>query len=183
MAKQTKYEKAYRTGKKYLKGKNRKYLWIVAVLVISWFVWDWYQEKNRVLESNEVILSQCTDGDTAHFIIDGEDETVRFLAIDTPESVKPNTDPEPYGKEASNYTCDLLTNATTITLEYEEEKRDKYDRVLAWVFVDGELLQQKLVEEGYAEVKYLYDDYKYTNQLQKSEKEAKAKKSKIWSEQ
>ena len=44
------------------------------------------------------------------------------------------------------------------------------------------LLQQKLVEEGYAEVKYLYDDYKYTNQLQKSEKEAKAKKSKIWSE-
>ena len=45
------------------------------------------------------------------------------------------------------------------------------------------LLQQKLVEEGYAEVKYLYGDYKYTNQLQKSEKEAKAKKSKIWSEQ
>ena len=50
-----------------------------------------------------VKLSKCTDGDTAHFIIDGKDTKVRFLAIDTPESVKENNIVEPFGKEASEY--------------------------------------------------------------------------------
>ena len=53
----------------------------------------------------EVEFSKCTDGDTAHFKINGKDTTVRFLAINAPEYTKTK---EPYGKEASAYVCDVL---------------------------------------------------------------------------
>ena len=92
-------------------------------------------------------MDKCVDGDTAWFNIDGESTKVRFLYIDTPESTN---QVEPYGKEASDYTQTQLTNAKKIELELNEdgETEDKYGRMLAWVFVDGELLQEKLARAG-----------------------------------
>ena len=109
--------------------------------------------------------------------------TARFLAIDTPESVHPTIGEEPFGKDASEYTCKALQNAETIVLEFDKnsDKKDKYDRYLVWVFIDGELLQKKLIKKGYAEVAYLYDDYKYTAELEKEKQKAKEKKIGIWS--
>ena len=66
-------------------------------------------------------------------------------------------------------------------MEYEKEKDDKYGRCLAWVFVDDELLQEQLIQKGYAKVAYLYGDYKYTSRLQEAEKKAKAERLGIWS--
>lgn len=137
-------------------------------------------KKLQPLEQEGVKLIKCTDGDTAHFKIDGQDTTVRFLAIDTPETKKPNTPVQPYGEEASRYTCDALSSAKEIRLEYEKEKTDKYGRNLAWVFVDDKLLQEQLIQKGYAKVAYLYSDYKYTGRLQKAEKEAKAQELGLW---
>lgn len=127
----------------------------------------------------EATLSKCVDGDTAWFVLNGKKIKARFLAIDTPEST--NTIEE-YGKEASYYTCDLLTNAQTIELEYDEasDKTDKYDRHLVWVFVDDELLQEKIVENGLGEVAYLYGNYKYTSKLNSAQVKAKEKKIGIW---
>ncbi|MFQ7092913.1 MAG: thermonuclease family protein [Ruminococcus sp.] len=110
----------------------------------------------------EVEFSKCTDGDTAHFLIRGKDTTVRFLAINAPEYTKTK---EPYGKEASEYVCDILTNANTIELEYDDgsDTLDKYGRTLAWVYADDVLLhKESLFRSGLAEVKYLYGDYAYT---------------------
>ena len=111
-----------------------------------------------------VQLAKCTDGDTAHFMIHGEDRTVRFLAVDTPEYTK---EKEPYGKEASEFTCQMLKEADTIELEYDSgsDAQDKYGRELAWVYVDGQLLQRLLVEQGLAEVAYIYGDYAYIDEL------------------
>lgn len=127
-----------------------------------------------------VKLSKCTDGDTAHFLIDGKDKTVRFLAINAPEYTK---EKEPYGKEASEYVCDVLTNAKKIQLEFDDgsDETDKYGRVLAWVYADGKLVQRELVKQGLAEVKYIYGDYAYTDELKTLEKEAKAQKLNMWS--
>lgn len=127
-----------------------------------------------------VKLSKCTDGDTAHFLIDGKDKTVRFLAINAPEYTK---EKEPFGKEASEYVCDTLTNAKKLQLEFDDgsDETDKYGRVLAWVYADGTLLQRELVKQGLAEVKYIYGDYAYTDELKALEKEAKAKKLAMWS--
>lgn len=139
---------------------------------------------NVFAEEIEVKLSKCVDGDTAKFIYKDEVITARFLAIDTPESVHPTIGEEPYGKEASNYTCSTLEKAEEIILEFDSnsDKTDKYNRYLVWVFVDGKLLQKQLISKGYAEVAYLYDDYKYTDELEKAQEKAKAKKVGIWSD-
>lgn len=128
-----------------------------------------------------VTLSKCVDGDTAWFIENGEKIKARFLAIDTPEST---TTIEEYGKEASEYTCNLLTEASKIEIEYDSNsnKIDKYNRELVWVFVDGELLQEKVIEQGLAEVAYLYGDYKYTDSLNNALEIAKNNKVGMWSE-
>ena len=132
-------------------------------------------------EKQEVKLKKCVDGDTAYFILNKEEIKTRFLAIDTPEST---TQKEAYGKEASDFTCSTLKKAKTIEIEYDEnsDKKDKYDRHLVWVFVDGELLQKLIIKEGLAEVAYLYDDYKYTEILKNTETIAKENKINIWSE-
>lgn len=132
-------------------------------------------------EKVQVSLSKCVDGDTAWFIKDGEEIKTRFLAIDTPEST---TKVEEYGKEASDYTCSLLKGATKIEIEYDSnsDKTDKYNRHLVWVFVDGDLLQEKIIQKGYAEVAYLYGDYKYTNKLEEALEVAKKNKVGMWSE-
>ena len=130
----------------------------------------------------EVEFSECVDGDTAKFVYKDEKLTARFLAIDTPETVHPTKEVEEFGKEASEYTCNKIKNAKEIKLEYDEDsdKLDKYDRHLVWVFVDGELLQKKLVSKGYASVAYLYGDYKYTEELEIAEQEAEDNKLGIW---
>ena len=129
-----------------------------------------------------VKLDKCIDGDTARFFINGESKTVRFLSINAPEIAHDDVLEEFYGDESSEYTCKLLSRATKIQLQYDSksDKVDKYDRVLAWVFVDGELLQKELVTKGYAEVKYVYEDYEYSKELKELEKTAKEKKLGMW---
>ena len=150
------------------------------ILIISIF----FIGINNVYANNSDIVkfSKCVDGDTFKVLLDKKEYTVRMLAVDTPESVHPNKGIEYYGKEASNYTCNKISNAKKIKLVYDEnsDKLDKYDRLLAWVFVDDDLLQQELVENGYAKVAYLYDDYKYTNTLKQKQELASAKNIGIW---
>ena len=136
----------------------------------------------NAIEKDEVKFSKCVDGDTIKVLLDGKERTVRLLAIDTPESVHPSKGVEFFGKEASDYTCNTVTNAKKIELEYDEnsDKEDKYDRLLAWVFIDSELLQDKLIQGGYAEVAYLYGDYKYTNLLKDHQAIVETKKLGIW---
>ncbi len=136
----------------------------------------------NIVYGETVKFSDCVDGDTIKVLIDKKERTVRLLAVDTPESVHPTKGVEYYGKEASDYTCKMIKEAKKITLEYDadSDKEDKYERLLAWVFVDGELLQEKLIENGYAKLAYLYGDYKYTKELEKVQEEASAKEIGIW---
>ena len=140
-----------------------------------------------VFASNQkmpVSLNKCVDGDTAKFILNEKIITVRFLAIDTPESVDTSKEVEPYGKEASEYTCNKLKSAKQIYILYDEnsDKKDKYNRDLAWVFIDDKLLNNEIVKNGYGKVAYLYGDYLYTNDLKESENLAKKNKLGIWSD-
>jgi len=141
---------------------------------------------NKKNESEKVTLSKCVDGDTAKFVMsDGVVKTARFLAIDTPESVHPTKEVEAYGKEASEYTCNLLENAKSLKVEYDKasEKEDKYGRILVWVYADDKMVQESLLEQGLAKVAYLYENYEYTTSLQKIESIAKEKKIGIWSDE
>jgi len=140
---------------------------------------------NYIYAKEKVEFSKCVDGDTIKVLLDGKEYTVRMLAVDTPESVHPTKGVEYYGKEASNYTCEQVTNAKKIEIEYDDasDKIDKYDRLLVWVFTDGKLLQKSLIENGYAKVAYLYGDYKYTSELESAQELASAKNIGIWNEE
>ena len=133
-------------------------IFIIVIIISIIFSFD-----NKI----KIQLVKCIDGDTAWFLIDGKKEKVRFLGIDTPESVHPNGVVEDYGKAASEYTCNLLTNASSIYLEYDinSDRYDKYDRVLGWIFVDNNNLSELLLSKGLAEVNYVYGNYKYLDNL------------------
>ena len=73
-----------------------------------------------------VTLNKCVDGDTAWFNLNNEKIKARFLAIDTPESTNRI---DPYGKEASEFTCNLLKTAKKIEIEYDDNS-DKFDKYL-----------------------------------------------------
>lgn len=167
---------------------GRKSYIIVFIALIGYYGWDYWDTRfpstTTTVSEEGIQLVACVGGDTAKFLIDGNEEKVRFLAVDTPETKHPQKGVEPYGQEASDYTCNRLTTAETIVLEYEESNQsDKYGRVLAWVWVDGNLLQRELVSGGYAEVKYIYGDYKYTDELYGLEDNAKQNKLRIWSDE
>ena len=130
----------------------------------------------------KVKFSKCVDGDTAKFERNNKVFTLRFLAVNTPETKSPKKGVEFYGKEASKYTCDRLEKAKTIEIEYDKnsDRSDRYGRKLGWVFLDDKLLQKDLVENGYAKVEYVYGKYKYLDELKKLETIAKKEKIGLW---
>ena len=152
----------------------------LIIIIISLFSLN----VNAKTTSEEVKFKRCVDGDTAVFIIKNEEVKIRFLAVDTPETVHPTKDVQKYGKDASEYTCNKLTNAQSIIVEYESgNKTDKYGRTLAWIWADGVLLQSELIKIGYAEVAYIYGKYTYTESLCIDENEAKKEKIGLWQDE
>ena len=131
----------------------------------------------------DVSLVKCVDGDTATFKINNENVKFRFLAIDTPETLHPTKGEEEGGKKASEYTCERLTTAKRIQIAYDEKgtKTDKYGRGLAWIYVDGKLFQEELVEKGYAEVSYIYAKYEFVDHLCEVQRKAISEHVGIWS--
>ena len=134
---------------------------LLIFLVLFMFLYD-FKLKNIITDDLiSVQLDKCVDGDTAWFKIDGKSKKYRFLAIDAKE-IDTND-----GKVASNFVCDLLSNANSIELEYDivGETRDKYGRELVWVYVNNELIQEKILEKGFARIKYVYANYEYLENL------------------
>lgn len=134
--------------------------------------------------SHSVSLNRCIDGDTTEFLVDGKKTKVRYLLIDTPETKKPGTPIQPFGLDASNRTKELLQQAQSIELvEDTNNIADKYGRSLAYVYVDGELLQKILVREGLARVAYVQSssDQRILDSLLADEQQAKDEKIGIWS--
>lgn len=146
--------------------KSKRYSAIILVIVAIIIAFDFskqYWQKPTSDQKNQIELINCIDGDTANFTKIGK---TRFLIIDTPES---NERVEPYGKQASKFTCDTLKKAKLITYEYDGKKKDKFDRTLAWIFVDGKLLQELIAKEGYIKKFYIYKEhYKYEDRVRSS---------------
>ncbi len=118
-----------------------------------------------------VELFACRDGDTADFI---EGDTIfrsRFLALDTPESGHVY---EPWGLSASNHACERMRNADTIVLEFDEaagNRTGNFGRYLAFVWVDGTLLNLELIEMGYGPAQGA-SLYKYGTELNMASQKA-----------
>lgn len=108
-------------------------------------------------------VTKVTDGDTLHVDMEGTDEKVRLIGINTPETVDPRKEVQCFGTEASAFMKDLADDKL-VKLEYDDSQgmRDSYGRVLAYVYLeDGQMLNRKMIAEGYA-YEYTYmKPYKY----------------------
>ncbi|EMW5775420.1 thermonuclease family protein [Enterococcus faecalis] len=147
---------------------------------------DVYEDFFQTISNDQRIPADFVrhvDGDTTVFKIEGKEQKVRFLLIDTPETVKPNTKVQPFGLEASKRTKELLSTASEITFEYDQgDKKDRYGRALGYIFVDGTLLQKTLVREGLARVAYVKEpNTKYLLELEEAQEKAKNESLGIWS--
>jgi micrococcal nuclease len=93
---------------------------------------------------------RVVDGDTIKVRLDGgRIERVRYIGIDTPESVKPGTPVQCFAKKASHFNASLV-DGRQVTLKTDAEERDRYGRLLAYVYTDGRFVNRELVARGYA---------------------------------
>lgn len=129
-------------------------------------------------------VTKVTDGDTLHILMNGKDEKVRLIGINTPETVDPRRTVECFGKEASARMKDLA-GGKIVKLEYDESQnvRDAYDRILAYVYLeDGQMLNRKMIAEGYAyEYTYL-KPYKYQTEFRELQNLARTSKRGLWAD-
>ena len=122
------------------------------------------------------------DGDTVVVALGGAEEPVRLIGIDTPESVAQDRPVECYGPEAKERAAQLLPTGTVVRLERDVEARDKYDRLLAYVYrADDDLfINLLLVQEGYAESFPYPPNTAHQGALDQAEAEAKAADQGLW---
>lgn len=147
---------------------NKKSFFLFIILFFIFSISLHAQEYHKV--------TRVIDGDT--FVIENG-EHVRFIGIDTPETVKPNTPVQYYGKEASNFTKKLLTGKK-VRLDYDFQIRDKYSRLLAYVYLDSLFVNAELARLGYARLMTIPPDTRYSKLFEKLINEAKQKKLGLW---
>jgi micrococcal nuclease len=92
---------------------------------------------------------RAVDGDTIEVLLDGAEEDVRYIGVDTPESVAPGQPVECYGEAASEFNAELV-EGEDVTLVFDAELRDRYGRLLAYVYVGELLVNAELLEQGFA---------------------------------
>lgn len=97
----------------------------------------------------EALVVEVVDGDTARMTIGGREQSVRYIGIDTPESVIPGERPECFGKRAAGLNRDLV-DGERVTLVFGDERRDHYDRLLAYVYAGERFVNAEIVRRGYA---------------------------------
>lgn len=118
---------------------------------------------------------RVVDGDTAMIDIDGEETRVRFIGVDTPESVNPDESKNtPEGKVASDFTKDLLSNQE-VYLEYDVDQYDDYSRTLAYVYLDDQktMVQDELLKAGLATTMTIQPNSKYADRFYALQVEAR----------
>jgi micrococcal nuclease len=128
---------------------------------------------------NFYLCTRVIDGDTIIVNIEGKKEKVRLIGVDTPETVHPNKPVEYFGKEASEFTKKMV-EGKKVRLEYDWQKRDKYGRLLAYVFLtDGTFLNAEIIKQGYG-FAYTKYPFKYLDEFRRYEREARENGRGLW---
>ena len=165
-------------------GKNAKEIFMTSYPV----------KENSVYKAK---IKRVVDGDTAiiYFLTtDGtryKEERLRFIGVNTPESVDPNRPVEYYGKEASEFTKKELKDKTIWVLT-DAGVRDKYDRLLGYIWLDesqnlnsekevrAKMFNARLLLRGYAQTMTIQPNVRYSNMFVKFQREAREAKRGLW---
>ncbi len=143
------------------------------ILVLVWILFS-----NALGQQIWRTCVKVIDGDT--IVLDGN-EIVRLIGIDTPETKDPRKPVQYYGREAYEFTKKLV-EGKKVRLAYDLNKKDKYGRTLAYVYLeDGRFLNAEVVKQGYG-FAYRYFLFKYFDEFKQYEREARENEIGLWSD-
>jgi micrococcal nuclease len=130
-------------------------------------------------DGREIGVADVVDGDTIR--VDGG-ALVRLIGIDTPEVSGPYRDEECFGREASRRTTALIPRGTQVRLVFDVERRDRYDRLLAYVYrvSDGVFVNASLVRDGYAGTLTVPPNVRYADRFRRLQREARENQRGLW---
>lgn len=127
-------------------------------------------------------VKRVIDGDTIEVDFNGTNEKIRLIGIDTPESVHPDADKNVKdGELVSDYTKEKL-EGKEVALEFDAQERDHYGRILAYVWIDGEMYNKHLLNVGYAQISTYPPNIKYVDDFNAAQREARESQIGLWSE-
>jgi len=136
----------------------------------------------RVVDGDTLIVRQTAAGRGRAEPLATEEGRLRLLGIDCPESVKPGHPIEPWGPEAANFARQFVAQSTHARLRLDRRRVDRFERFLAYVYVNDKMLNEELVRAGLARVStFPGDSPKIERQLRDAEHEARAAGRGIWS--
>jgi micrococcal nuclease len=179
--------------------KNKKYQKILAVILIILLgitigfllgKTKYFQLKNTDPIPRQSTLTNQVNSYVGDYkvarVIDGDTiqiqggEKVRYIGMDTPETVDPEKPVQFYGQEASEENRKLV-EGKTVHLEKDASERDKYGRLLRYVYVGNDFINLELVRDGYARVETIAPDTKYKDMFMRAQQEAEQSKIGLWS--
>lgn len=127
----------------------------------------------------EASVARVIDGDTIHL---SNGEKVRYIGINAPELHHPRRGKEPYG-EAAKEANRCLVEGKTVRLEFDVQLRDKHKRLLAYVYVEGEMVNRALVRDGYAQVATYPPNVRHQDEFLKLQREAREQGRGFWGDE
>ena len=128
----------------------------------------------------EGVVTNVVDGDTVDVEAGGETFRLRYLNLDAPELNSNSSDPaECLAEEAKQVNEDLVLGRS-VTIEYDQECKDRYDRLLGFVFRGERMVNFILVERGYGQVLLIEPNYSLADEFQSLEALAKEQSAGIW---
>jgi micrococcal nuclease len=132
---------------------SRGQLGSLALLLIATLLilrpWEDSGGREEGPASAEAFVARVVDGDTIEARIGGRLEDVRYIGVDTPETVKPDTPVQCFGPRASSFNHGLVERRR-VRLVFGVERRDIYGRLLAYVYLGGRFVNAMLVRRGLA---------------------------------
>lgn len=124
-------------------------------------------------------VDRVIDGDTIRVRIGDRVETVRYIGMDTPETVHPTRGIEPYGLAASAFN-QILVEGKQVRLELDVEPRDLYGRLLAYVYTDSLFVNAELIRQGYAQVLTVPPNVRHVEEFIRLQREARRAGEGLW---
>lgn len=136
---------------------------------------EWLIRLDRLRDGMTATVTRVVDGDTLDAETDQGSFGVRLIGVDTPETVHPFLSPQPFGAEASSYLKNRL-EGQSVTLYFDEDRVDTYNRVLAYVYLGEAFVNAELIEKGYARA---YTDYPFRHSARFTELETAARTNRV----
>ena len=129
----------------------------------------------------EGVVVRIVDGDTIHVRLGERVEKVRYIGVNTPEVHHPSKGEEPGGREAAVVNRELV-NGRRVRLELDAQSRDRYGRLLAYVWVDETMVNAELVRRGFAQVMTVPPNVRHQSLFLRLQREARAAGRGLWGE-